>query len=58
MTDAGLKFLQDVKTLKIVDLTGTKTTAAGIADLEKAIKDLRGRHDPASLVPGAPAKVP
>ena len=36
VTDAGLKELKDLKQLTSLDLSGTKVTADGVADLQKA----------------------
>ena len=37
MTDAGLKELKDLKQLTSLYLGGTKVTADGVADLQKAL---------------------
>jgi internalin A len=41
VTDAGLKELKELKQLKELNLLYTKVTAAGVADLKKALPDLK-----------------
>jgi hypothetical protein len=41
VTDAGLVHLKSLRNLKCIDLSGTKVTDAGIAQLRRALPGLK-----------------
>ena len=40
VTDAGLAYLKDMKSLRNLDLTNTQVTDAGLAELKAALPDV------------------
>jgi hypothetical protein len=47
VTDAGLEHLKNLTRLKELDLYDTKVTAAGVAELQKALPKCQIRFGPA-----------